>query len=340
MRSIHGTRSLQLGLVITLLSLAAVLGAQTTQWKPFGASADGFRAEFPSDPEVGKTSVPVGKDTYELRSYTVEVGPTALYIGVCDYGAKGTAADPDEMLASAKTGAVGHMSAHILSEKKIALAYGHGVAFEAESDKLHFSVRMYMAGSVLFQTMVASPISEKYADAARFLDSFQLLPRPAAQAAAPPAPAPDWKPYSYPTDGFSASFPSAPTIEKQNISSGGGTFELRTYETDDSATALIAAVCDYGATAASRDPDTILEDAQKGAINNIKGQLVSEKKITLGANHGVEFEADSDNAHISARIYLVGSVLYQMIVAAPLKTKYADTGRYLESFQLVDRAGK
>jgi hypothetical protein len=336
MRSIRDF--LPIALVATLLSLTAGVGAQkqTPPWKPLSASADGFRAEFPTDPEVGKTSVPVGKDTFELHSYEVEAGSTALYIGVCDYGAKGLAADPDEMVASAKTGAVAHMSARILSQQK--LSAGHGVAFEAESDKLHFSVRMYMAGSMLYQVMVASPLNQRYADAARFLDSFELLPR--AKATAPAVPAPDWKPYIYRTDGFSASFPSPPTIEKQNVTSSGGTYELRTYETDDSATALIAAVCDYGASAASKDPDSVLADAQKGAVNNIKGQLVSEKKINLGANHGVEFQVDSDSANVTARIYLVGTVLYQMIVAAPLKTNYADTRRFLDSFQLFDRAGK
>jgi hypothetical protein len=337
MRTIRGF--LPIALVVTLLSLTANIAAQTPQWKPFSAAADGFRAEFPTDPVVGKTSVPVGKDTFDLHSYEVEVGSTALYIGVCDYGAKGLAADPDEMVASAKTGAVAHMSAHILSQEKLPPSAGHGVAFEAESDKLHFSVRMYMSGSMLYQAMVASPLNDRYADAARFLDSFQLLPHTKAATSIPAVPAPDWKPYIYRTDGFSASFPSPPTIEKQNVTSGGGTFELRTYEADDSATALIAAVCDYGATAASKDPDTVLDDAKKGAVNNIKGQLVNEKKINLGANHGVEFQADSDSAHVTARIYLVGTVLYQMIVAAPLKIDYADTGRFLDSFQLVDRTG-
>ncbi|MGA2047373.1 MAG: hypothetical protein ABSG96_06755 [Terracidiphilus sp.] len=337
MRPIRGF--LPIALVAGLLSPTAAVAAQTqaAPWKPYTAFADGFHAEFPSDPEVGKTSVPVGKDTFELHSYQVQVGSTALYIGVCDYGAKGLAADPDEMVASAKTGAVAHMSARVMSQEK--LSAGHGVAFEAESDKLHFSVRMYMAGSMLYQAMVASPLNNRYADAARFLDSFQLLPHTKAANSIPAVSTPDWKPYTYRTDGFSASFPSPPTIEKQNVNSSGGAFELRTYEADDSATALIAAVCDYGATAASKDPDAVLDDAKKGAVNNIKGQLVSEKKINLGVNHGVEFEADSDSAHVTARIYLVGSVLYQVIVAAPLKTKYADTSRFLDSFQLFDRTG-
>jgi hypothetical protein len=285
-----------------------------------------------------------------LRSYVAEAGSTALYIGVCDYGAKGAAADPDDMLSRAEKGAVEHMSAHMLSEKKIALdtrngiaGHGpasHGVEFEAESDQMHFTIRMYMTGGMLYQAMVTSPLNEKFADTARFLDSFQLLPRQTAEAATPVAAATDWKPYTYPTDGFSASFPSAPTMQKQNVTTDAGTFELRTYIAEDSSAAFIGAVCDYGATAAGKDPDALLDDAQKGAINNLKAHLLTEKKIAFGANHGVEFEADSDTAHISARIYLAGTALYQVIVAGPLKARPADTARFLDSFQLIDRAGK
>jgi hypothetical protein len=341
---LHRTRSFSLALAIALLPFAAALAAQvpsSTQappWKPFGSPAEGFRALFPSQPEVSKSSVPVGGDTYELRSYTAQAASTTLYVAVCDYGAKGLNADSDQMLSSAKTGAVEHMSAHLLSEEKITLNSSHGVAFEAESDKMHFSARMYMTGGVLYQIIVASPIDEKFADTARFFDSFQLLPRPSTQAAAD-AQGPDWKPYAYPSEGFSASFPSAPTMQKQNIPTDAGAFELRTYVVENSSAALIAAVCDYGATASGKDPDLLLADAEKGAINNLKAHLVNEKKIALGAYHGVEFEADSDTAHISARIYLAGTQLYQAIVASPLNVQYADTVRFLDSFQLLAPRG-
>jgi hypothetical protein len=349
-RTTRKTRSRQLALTAALLSLASALAAQTPQWKSFASSTDGFQALFPSEPEVSKNSVPAGGDTYELRSYVAEAGSTALYIGVCDYGAKGAAADPDDMLSRAEKGAVEHMGAHMLSEKKINLdtehedsghgAASHTVEFEAASDQMHFTVRMYMAGGVLYQAMVTSPLNEKFADKARFLDSFQLLPRQATEAATPAAAAPGWKPYTYPSDGFSASFPSAPTMQKQNVTTDAGTLELRTYVAEDSSAAFIGAVCDYGATAAGKDADTLLESAQKGAIDNLKAHLLSEKKIALGANHGVEFEADSDTTHISARIYLAGTTLYQIIVAGPLNARPADTSRFLDSFQLIDRTGK
>ena len=322
-----------------LLSPAATASAQTASWQPYSNADDGFRATYPSAPEISKATVPVGQDSYELRSYTAEAGSTELYIGVCDYGPKGAAADPDAVLKSAKDGAVQHMTAHILTEKKITLeasqGVSHGVEFVAENDKLHFTTRMYFAGGVLYQTMVISPLGESFADSTRFLDSFAILPRP--QAAAPAA---DWKPYPYPADGFSASFPFAPKPDKQSVPTDGGAFDLHTYQVDDAGGTLIAAVCDYGASAKDKDPDSLLDSAKSGAVSNIKGRLTSEKKITLGVNHGVAFEADSENAHISARIYLVGTTLYQMIVAAPNDSPYVERLRFLDSFQLIDRTAK
>jgi hypothetical protein len=336
MRSLERTRSLSFALGVTLLWLASTLPAQTPPWKPFESSTDGFRADFPSDPEITKNSLPAAGDTFELRSYLVVAGSTALYIGVCDYGHKGASANPDALLASAKQGAVEHVHARILSERKIALDAARGVAYEAESDTLHFSVRMYTAGGELYQVMVSSPLNERFADAARFLDSFQFLTRPVADAAAPASPAPqDWKPYPYPADGFSASFPSAPVAGKQSISTGAGTFELRTYTAEDSSTELIAAVCDYGAVAQGKDPNTILEGAEKGAVDKSKSHLVSGSKITLGSNQGVAFEAENDSAHLSARIYLSGTTLYQLVIASPLNVPYAGTTKFLDSFQLL-----
>jgi hypothetical protein len=186
-RTTQSTRSLQLAFIAAVLSITSPVDAQTEQWKPFAAPADGFQALFPSPPEVSKNSVPAGSETYELRSYVAVVGSTALYVGVCDYGARSRAADPGEILANAEKGAIEHMAAHILSERKITLDTGpgetaqaaksHGIEFEAENDKMHFTARMYVAAGALYQVMVTSPPSEKFADSARFLDSFQLIDR-------------------------------------------------------------------------------------------------------------------------------------------------------------------
>jgi hypothetical protein len=186
-RTTQTTRCHQLAFIAAVLSMASPVAAQTAQWRPFAAPADGFQVLFPSPPEVSKNSVPAGGDTYELRSYVAEVGSAALYVGVCDYGARNRTADPGEILANAEKGALEHMAAHILSEKKITLDTGpggtahaatsHGIEFEAENDKMRFTTRMYVAAGALYQVMVTSPLNEKFADTARFLDSFQLIDR-------------------------------------------------------------------------------------------------------------------------------------------------------------------
>jgi len=160
---------------------------------------------------------------------------------------------------------------------------------------------------------------------------------PAAPAQAAPAPAPNWQSYSYPTEGFSAVFPFAPQIEKRNIPTAAGSFELRTYLVEVGSSALFVGVCDYGTAVQGKNPDDVLNGAQSGAISNTKGHIISSTKITLGVYPGLSFEAENDSMHFSGRIYLVGSTLYQTLVAAPLSQPYPDMQRFLDSFQLIAR---
>jgi hypothetical protein len=158
---------------------------------------------------------------------------------------------------------------------------------------------------------------------------------PAAQTAT--APVPEWKTYSYPADGFIAVFPFEPSMQKKNVPTDKGTFELRAYLAEDSSSALFVGVCDYGSAVADKTTDQVLNGAQQGAIENVSAHLVSGRKITLGTYPGVGFEAENDTMHFSARIYLVGTTLYQTLVAWPLGQPYTGTTRFLDSFQLIAR---
>ncbi len=158
-----------------------------------------------------------------------------------------------------------------------------------------------------------------------------------AAPAAPAAPAENWQTYSYAQDGFSASFPSTPTMQKQNVPTAAGTFELRAYLAEIGQAAVFVGVCDYGNAVAGRDPDKVLQGAENGAILNVSANLVSSSKITFGVYPGMQFEAESTSMHFSARIYLVGTTLYQTLTASPLATPYAGASRFLDSFQLIAR---
>ncbi len=179
------------------------------------------------------------------------------------------------------------------------------------------------------------------------LGTAQEVAAPPAQNAAAAAPAQsskatppeEWKTYTYPEDGFSVLFPVAPQQAKRDVPTSAGNFELRSYIAEIEPIALFVGVCDYGATAQNRDPDTMLQGAKKGALDNSKSHLVREKPITLGIYKGLEFEAESDSAHFYARVYLVGTTLYQTLVVYPPDKPYGGTLPFLNSFQLIARVG-
>ena len=162
---------------VAVLCFAVALSTQAQVWNSYSYPSDGFRASFPSEPQLQKTNVPTDAGAFELRAYLVEVSPGALFIGVCDYGGKAEGKDPDTMLQGAKQGALRNVNGHLLSENRVTLGIYHGLAFEAENNTSHFSARIYMVGDTLYQTLVISPLGSNYADTTRFLDSFELIPR-------------------------------------------------------------------------------------------------------------------------------------------------------------------
>lgn len=167
-----------------VLCLAAALGAQTPagqtlDWQTYSYPPDGFSASFPAAPQLSKQNIPTSAGTFELRGYLVDLGTVAFYVGVNDYGTAVSGRDPQTVLAGAMNGAVSNVKAHVLSTQKVTLGVYPGVTFEAENDSLHFSGRIYLVGSTLYQTFAANPLGPVNPDAARFLDSFQLIPRTA-----------------------------------------------------------------------------------------------------------------------------------------------------------------
>jgi hypothetical protein len=154
----------------------AAPSAQTVEWKTYSYPEDGFSVSFPSQPQLKKSSLDTKTGEIEVRTYLVILQP-AWVVAVIDYGEQAANADPDTLLELGKQGALSSSSAHLLSEKKITLDGHHGLQFEAESSVAHFSSRIYLVGGTLYQTMVVSDPSDKSAETARFLDSFQLIAR-------------------------------------------------------------------------------------------------------------------------------------------------------------------
>jgi hypothetical protein len=167
--------------VIFLAVLLVALSA-AAQEKSYSYPGEGFRAIFPSEPELSKRDVPTDRGNYEVRTYIAADSTSGAYftVAITDYGKIMEGKDPDVILQGAEDGALVNSKSHLVaSHKKILLGTHHGLAFESETDELHLSIRLYMVGNSLYQTLVVYPKTKKDMSAAsqRFFDSFQLIPR-------------------------------------------------------------------------------------------------------------------------------------------------------------------
>lgn len=167
----------------------------------------------------------------------------------------------------------------------------------------------------------------------RFIVATLLI---AASVLAPAQTAP-WKVYDYSDEGFTASYPSLPDLQRKSVDTPSGTFELRSYVAGAGDSTLIVGVCDYGTISAGKDAARMLEGAKNSTLLNSVSHLVSEKAISLGANQGIEFVAENDSTHFVMRMYMVETTLYETLVASPLNKPYDETAKFLDSFQLVTR---
>ena len=76
-----------------------------------------------------------------------------------------------------------------------------------------------------------------------------------------------------------------------------------------------------------------------GAVANVDGKLLNERRVTLQGHPGremwVKAESNGEQGRVHARIYLVGRRLYQMLVAgSEAQFSESDAEYFLDSFQL------
>ena len=160
-----------------LLTLSSIAPAQTASWKQYTFSDDGFAASYPLLPNTERKTVQTSAGVFELRSHTAQSGDTALIISDCDYGTAVAGKTSAEMLLGAKNSTLSNSAARLVSEREIALDKNPGLQFEAESSAVHFTVRMYLVGTTLYQILVVSPLDKHFDQTTQFLDSFHLITR-------------------------------------------------------------------------------------------------------------------------------------------------------------------
>ena len=162
---------------ICFIFLATGLKAQVPQSKTYSYPSDGFQVTFRAEPTQTKKNVDTQKGSFELRIYWCGDSSVSYLVGVNDYGNAIAGQDPFTTLEGAKNGAMANTNSHLVKEQKIKLSVVPGIAFESENDQTHFTERIYLAGTTLYQVVVVYPIGNAPSDAESFLESFGLITR-------------------------------------------------------------------------------------------------------------------------------------------------------------------
>lgn len=142
-----------------------------------------------------------------------------------------------------------------------------------------------------------------------------------------------WIRYSSATGRFNILMPVQPKVQEQPVDTAAGQLINYVFMAQSGSAAFAISYADYPQNDA--DPQGVLDDVRQGAITGIKGTLISGKNITHKGYPGREFQASTQGALYTSRIYLVKNRLYQMVVVAPAaQASAADINRFLTSFDL------
>ncbi len=160
--------------LVAIVVTAVGAGGQPSSWKIYDYPADGFSVALPSAPTIQEQSVPTAAGSFDLRMYLTEEGGAGMMVGVSNFGDLVAGKNADDLLQGGKQGALDNTQTHLVREAKISLDGHPGLEFEAENDKLHAVVRIYLVTTTLYELLVAYPVGKPYEQAGRFFDSFQL----------------------------------------------------------------------------------------------------------------------------------------------------------------------
>ena len=151
------------------------------------------------------------------------------------------------------------------------------------------------------------------------------------------SPPPSWRSFAPKDNSFTVAVPGAPHEKKQQVKTESGPADVTLFVWQGPAeTTFVVSVTDYPEAAVQGAEDKRLKNARDGAVENSKGKLIHERKITLTGIPGRELWIGTDmDGMIRARFYAVKQRLYQTMALGPktaVETK--EVAAFLDSFKL------
>lgn len=137
---------------------------------------------------------------------------------------------------------------------------------------------------------------------------------------------------------FSVVGSGTPQEQKQSVETTAGPVPVTMYLFHTKTSTQFASYADYPPGSIQAVTTTsALDGARDGFVRNVRGTLLNEREITYHKHPGREFRVAAPGGLLMlARVYLVGSRLYQLVVVAR-KDQFAEeeARKFLQSFALV-----
>lgn len=320
------------------------------EWQTFSSKEGNFTLLLPGQPKEQRQPVSTAGGQVDAIMYITEVGSTAFGAGYSDFPGNARQADPQAVLKGARDGAAKNVNGTVIEEKSIELAGYPGLEIAVEVPAgvavpggALYRARIYLIGNRLYQVIYVALKKDYHPDEyQKLFDSFQLNNPPApsspSSTSSSHASLKDWIEYRSEEGGFTILLPGKPQEQTQSTDTAAGTVPL---------TMALAEMENYAAGVsfneipmeAAVDPEKILAGGRKGAAQNLKGTVVSDKPIRLGAYPGSEFVVETPNNLIyTARIYVVNDRLYQILfLASKDQIDQFDVQGFFDSFTLLEK---
>ncbi len=327
-------------------------GASTSvdEWQTFSSAEGGFTLLLPGNPQEQRQPVSTAAGSADAIMYITEVGGTAFGVGYSDFPGSAAKADPQAVLKGARDGAVKNVNGTLVGEKPIELAGHPGLEIAVEMPAgaavpggAIYRAQLYLVGNRLYQVIyVALKKGDDPDDYQKLFDSFQLnnpsAPDTPSSTSLSSSSLKDWIEYRSDEGGFTVLLPAEPKVQTQLTDTAAGTVQLTMALTEMENYATGVSFNEIPSEA-SANPETLLAGGRKGAAENLKGTVVSDKPIKLGPYPGTEFVVETSNNLIyTARVYVVDDRLYQILFLAPKdQIDQFDVHGFFDSFTLLEK---
>lgn len=146
-----------------------------------------------------------------------------------------------------------------------------------------------------------------------------------------------WNEYRPAGIGYRVEMPGQWKIASQDVPTDIGKIEMHMATVDEKTKVYMSIYSVFPKDHIAKTPsDRLLDNARDGAVKNVKGKLLSERKLDMGGSPARHIVVDAATARVSQRIVLSGDKLIQAIFVGPVGAEAEPSvARFFDSFAVT-----